>query len=280
MTGTPFRGSLTTAGAPNFVQFVTGAEAGRIMQVTANTASTLTVDTTDNGASWTNVAMNCAGFAVKAGDLFQVIPGDTLGSVFGNGSTDAPLLLTGASTSTSADQVTLERATALTNNTYFYNSTAGYWQMTGSTANANNTVIPPYSGLKVVRVKGGSASGMTLTGQVATVAATFRMLSKSWTYTGSHYPVNITLSQLGLKTNWKKSNTASAADLICVWNKAQNQFNNYYEDASSNWHLVASPAANQNNLVIAPGNVITIGSLAITSSAQNYLVDAMPYSLK
>lgn len=280
VSGSPFGSSLTAPSAPYFVEFVSGTEVGRIMQVTGNTPSTLTVDTTDNGASWTNVPMNTSAFTVKAGDMFEVVPGDTLGSVFGTGSSSAPLLLTGGTSSSSADQVTLERATSLTNATYFYNTSAHCWQQTGSSANANNAVIPPYSALKVTRVSGGGASGMTLTGQVATVPATFHMIPKSWTFTGSHYPVGIKLSQLNLSSTWKKSNTSSSADLICVWSPSQNQFNNYYEDTSSNWHLASSPSANQNNLVITPGNVLTVGNVQSTTGGQNFVVDAMPYSLK
>ncbi len=57
--------NLTVPGSPYFVQFLTGAEAGRVMLITANTSTALTLDTTDNGVG-SPVALTASGFSVAA----------------------------------------------------------------------------------------------------------------------------------------------------------------------------------------------------------------------
>jgi uncharacterized protein (TIGR02597 family) len=280
VSGSPFGSSLEKPGSPYFVEFLSGSEVGRIMLVTANTASTLTLDTTDNGASWTTVPLTCANFSVQAGDQFEMFPGETLASAFGTGASGSPLVLAGGTSASTADQVTLNRASCLTASTYYFNTTSGYWVQTGSTANANNTIVYPYTGITVLRPSGGSTETMTVLGQVATVGATFKMISHAWTSNSSHCAVGIKLSQLNLGAAWLKSNTSSAADMLCVWSQAQGQFLNFYEDASSNWHIIGNPSVNQNSFVITPGNVISLGDTAYTSGAQDFVADAMPYSLQ
>jgi len=277
-TTAPFTSSLAQAGAPYFVEFLSGNESGRIMLITSNTTRSLTLDTTDNQASWMNVSLTTAGYNVKAGDAFEIFAGDTLATVFGAGTSSNPLLLKGGTSASTADQVTLNRATCLTNATYFFNSYAGYWEQTGSSTNANNTVIYPYQAISVARVSGSSTASMFLLGQVEVAKATSKMISHSWTYGGTHYAVGVTLSQLNLGTHWSKSNNGNTADLMCVWNPTKGAFDNYYEDTSSNWHLVSNPSANQNNFVIPAGDGLCIGKYGVATGAEDFLSSAMPYT--
>jgi hypothetical protein len=249
------------------------------MLITANTTSTLTLDISDNQASWMNVGLTCSNYSVKAGDSFMIFPGDTLASVFGTGTSGGPLLLTGGASASSADQVTLENATCLTNPTYFFNTAAGYWEETGSTANANSTVIYPYQAVSVARVSSGSAVSMLLVGQTAVVKTVAKTISGSWTFGGTHYAVGMKLSQLDYGSNWTKSNNAKTADLMCIWNPSEGAYDNYYEDTSSNWHLVSSPSANQNNFVIPAGDGLCIGKMGSVNGGKDFLVDAMPYTV-
>ena len=85
-------GQLTNPATPYFVKFLSGAEAGRVIQVFENAASTLTLDTTD-GLGASPVALDTAGFQVAAGDSFEVFAAYTLGSLFGT--TPANLVLIG-----------------------------------------------------------------------------------------------------------------------------------------------------------------------------------------
>jgi uncharacterized protein (TIGR02597 family) len=278
-TAAPFSGDLAAAGSPYFLEFLSGNETGRIMLITANTTTSLTLDISDNQASWINVWLTTSGYNVKAGDAFCIFPGDTLASLFGAGTTNSPLLLTGGSTATSADQVTLYRATCLGNASYFFNTTDGCWEPSGGGANANNTVVYPYQEVSVARVSGGSTATILLLGQTAVVNGVTKMISNSWVFGGTHYAIGTKLSQLNLGSNWTKSNTGSKADQYCVWNPAKGAYDAYYEDTSLNWHLVSSPAANQNSFVVPAGDGVCVFKNGSAGGAGDFLAAAMPYTV-
>jgi len=74
-----------------FVKFLSGNEMGRVVLITANTANSLTLDTTDNntGGTVSLTTTTPTAFNVQAGDAFEVFPADTLGSMFGEYTTQA-----------------------------------------------------------------------------------------------------------------------------------------------------------------------------------------------
>jgi hypothetical protein len=82
------------AAQPYFVKFLSGPapnggqEHGRVMLITANGASSLTLDITDNSTG-AIVNLTTSGFNVQAGDAFEIFPADTLASVFGEYTTQA-----------------------------------------------------------------------------------------------------------------------------------------------------------------------------------------------
>lgn len=274
-SGSTFTTSFSNASSPYFVQFLSGLEAGRTVLITANTSTTLTLDTTDHGVG-SAVPLTTSSFSVAVGDKFEVFAGDTLASVFGAGSTANPLVLTGSSSQGSADQVSLWTTS---DTVYYFNTAAGYWETTGSSANANNTIIYPYSVLSVYRRPGANAT-LLLTGQVTSANACEKVALNTNVYGSSHYATAITLGNLSMSTNWQTGSSAATADNLGIWSASAQTFTFYYKQANGNWYLTSgSSTATQNSVTIPAGGATVIYKRSATAGAQSFLVSAVPYSV-
>jgi uncharacterized protein (TIGR02597 family) len=274
-SSTSFAAGYTGSSTPYFVQFLSGNEAGRTLLITAGTSTSLTLDTTDHGIGST-VALNASGFSVVAGDKFQIFPGDTLATVFGTNTSSNPLLLNGSSNQGNADQVSLW-GTADT--VYYFNTSAGHWEVTGSSANANNTIIYPYSAISVYR-KSGSNATLLLTGQVTSANACQKIVANTNVYGSSHYATAVQLSQLKMGSNWQTGSNSSSADTLGIWNASAGSFTFYYEKSNGSWYLASGSNATQNNVTIPAGAATVIYKRAAVSGANAFLVSAMPYSIQ
>ena len=138
------------------------------------TTNTLTLDTTDH--STVRCGVDGHRFQRRDGRYLRDFPRRYTGSVFGTGTSGNPLLLTGSSNQGAADQVSLWGAS---DTVYYFNTGAGHWETTGSSANANNTIIYPYSALSVYRHSGSNAMLM-LTGQVTPTNACGTAATRAW----------------------------------------------------------------------------------------------------
>lgn len=286
----PFTTNLHTAAAPYFVKFLSGNESGRVLLVTSNTASTLTLDTTDN-VSGAAVALTTTSFNVQVGDTFEVFPGDTLASVFGAGTTQSPLLLTGGANATTSDDLILYTTGTAAAVTYYFNTSTGHWaeetgtvsslgaRVIASPANANNTIIYPYSAFTVVRQSNHPDTTLVLAGRVTPVAAETKVVSKGTIYTSTHYATDVKLSQLHFGSNWVTSASAAAADTLGVWNAALGQFDAYYQQPDSSWRKFPDAVTDQSNFAIAAGTVTTILKREAVTGAATFVSSSLPYSL-
>jgi len=277
-TPAPFTTTLLTAGSPYFVKFLSGNEMGRVMLITANTTSALTLDTTDH-TSGSPVLLTTTGFTVQVGDTFEIFPGDTLASVFGAGTTASPLVLTGGANIVNSDTITLYTVTIAPAVTYFFNTTAGYWEQYGMTANANNTIIYPYSALMVTRRSSNPNTTFVVGGRVTPVAAAIKVASNATTYSSTHYASDITLSQLQFGSNWVTGTSVISADTLSVWNVTENRFDTFYQKPDSTWRKYPDAVTDQSNFAIAAGTVTTIAKREMVSGAATFLQPPLPYSL-
>jgi hypothetical protein len=275
-TPAPFTGSLATTGSPYFVKFLSGNEVGRVMLITKNTASTLTVDTTDHttGAA---VALTTTSFEVQAGDVFEIFPGDTLASIFGNNTSTNPLVLTGGTTKTS-DIVGLY-STSNNPTKYYFNTTANQWEQVGTAANANNIVIYPYSAFTVDRLATHPTTSLTLNGRVTQVVPTTKVVSRGTVFTSTQLAVGVKLSQLQL-TNWVQGSTLTTADNLCVWNPSLNAFDTYYQRPDSTWRKSTDATTDQSSFVIMAGTVTKILKRTAVSGATAFLQSSLPYAVQ
>ncbi len=278
-TPAPFTTSLATGVAPYFVKFLTGNESGRVLLIDANTSNTLTLDTTDHttGAA---VALTATGFSVESGDSFEIFPGDTLASVFGSGSAANPLVLTGGNTPTVADEVSLYTTVGAPAQVYYFNTIAGFWERPGTSVNANNAVIYPYSAFSVMCRSNHADTMLVLQGRVTPVNASTKTVGRSAVYTSSHYALDITLSQLKFGPNWQTGGTVWTADTLSVWNASLRQFVIYYQRPDLTWRKYGDNITDQSNVTIPAGAVTTIGKRAAVAGAQAFLVSALPYTLE
>ena len=290
-TPAPFIINLATGAAPYFVKFLSGNEAGRVLLIDANTKSLLTLDTTDH-TTGSAVALTTTGFSVETGDTFEIFPGDTLASVFGSGSSGSPLLLTGATTMAASDEVSLYTTVGAVPKIYYFNTTAGFWETTGTTVNslgevvsaagvnANNTIIYPYSAFTVTRRATHPDTSLVLLGRVTPVNASTKTVSRAGVYTSTHYALDITLSQLKFGSNWQTGNTAATADTLSVWNSTTHAFDVYFQKPDSTWRKYGDTVTDQSHVTIPAGTVTEIHKLAVVTGAQAFLVSAMPYTLE
>jgi uncharacterized protein (TIGR02597 family) len=276
----PFTSSLMPVGAPYFIKFLSGNESGRVMLITAYSPSTLTLDTTDN-ISGEAVALTTTGFSVQPGDTFEIFPGDTLASVFGDGSTNNPLVLAGGTGPNMADTVGLCTVTTAPAPTYYFSTVANSWVSSGSMANANNTIIYPYSGFTVVRRANQADTSVTLSGRVTQVAPTTKLANMAAVVTSTHLATDIKVSQLQLGSRWIRGTNLTTADTISVWNPAINRFDVLFQLPNKTWRKFPDTGADQSNYVIAAGTVTTIERKQPISGASLFIrATSLPYSLQ
>jgi hypothetical protein len=279
VSNTPFKTNLANSGSPYFVKFLSGTEAGRTLLITGNSNNSLTVSTTDNSSQ--TVSLQTSNFSVSPGDSFEVVPGDTLGSLFGTNTNSNPLALTGGSSYVSADWVNIFNPTTGSWQIYFFNTSLNFWTLEGSSNNANSMVLYPYSGLSITRHSSSEpVPFIVLTGRVPEVQVMVKTTgSNAITYVSTGYPVGMTLSQLKFGSNWTKGNTNATADVVSVWNSATKAFVSYYQLPSSNWCQVGSPTADKGTTILPAGGCLALQQHSVVSGATSYLTLSVPYSV-
>lgn len=193
-------GSLANPASPWALRFTTGAAAGRQFDLSGNTATTLTL----SGASLVTQG-------VAVGDAFELVPLDTLGSLFG-----AAVLQGGTSPST-ADVVQLRSGTAWV--AYYYDTASGFWRRTtGPVVSADNIVVRTGSGLLVTR-RGGTLP-LTIIGRVLATPFRAAIANASTTAITPGYPTDATLSTLGLQSllpGWRSGTATGTADSVSLY---------------------------------------------------------------
>jgi uncharacterized protein (TIGR02597 family) len=274
----PWAPSALAGAAPYFVKFLTGAEKGRVMLITANTSDSVTLDTSDNSSQI--VDLTTSGFSVQAGDTFEIFPGNTLASVFGSNSTSNPLLLRGAPDLLTADSVSVYSPSLLRWQAYFFNTTSGCWQANGSSANANSTVLYPYGALTITRRIGEASASLVLTGRVAEVPILTKTTgSNAIVYSSTGYPVDMNLSQIQLGSSWITGTNGITADTVSIWTAALGQFGAFYQESDSTWRDSYSNVTDESSYVIPAGSVVSVLQRGSVSGANSFLPSALPYSL-
>jgi hypothetical protein len=165
--------------------------------------------------------------------------------------------------------------------TYFFDTAAGYWTMIGSTVNANNTILYPYSGLSITRHASTEPTAfIVLTGRVPEVPVMVKTTgSNSVTYVSTGYPVGMKLSQLNFGTNWVKGTTTATADVVSVWNNTSKTFVSYYQMPDSTWRESGNTTTDQSSTVIPPGGCIALQQHLSVSGSTSYLPSSMPYTV-
>jgi uncharacterized protein (TIGR02597 family) len=278
-SGTPFAANgLTGAGNPHFARIATGAQAGRTILITANTTNSITVDTTDNSSQTT--ALTTSGFAVAANDRIEIIVGDTLASLFGDGTAGNALVFVGGTISGNSDTVAIYNRSTAVFDTYFFSTSSSFWRKSNVSTNANSLVIYPESAIAITRRASRPATSLVLTGDVPAVSVKTKTLgSNSAFYTSTRYPTDVTLGALNL-SNWTKANISGQADTIAIYNSSTAKFDTYFQRADNNeWRLSGGPTTNQSGVNIPAGAMIVVLRRGTLSGVSTFTSSAIPYTL-
>lgn len=264
---------LSQPALPYIVKITTGAAAGRVFLVTANTVDTITINASD-GASNTAVDLTQLGVNVgSGGDKFQIENADTLLTVFGHGNTDGANVPLGNVNPSLADTVQVNIANSY--QTFYYDPAQSAWINLVSEVPSNNLIIRPDSAVIYNRLKNTSFS-LTLTGTVPVVNRKAVVRSGQTTLLSSYWPVDKTLVSVGLHqlSGWVANANPNFADLVQI--RQGSSWQTYYYDGS-NWINLVSEVPS-NNLTIAPGSGLLIKKRALTSSPL-VLDQAISYNL-
>ncbi len=242
---------------PYDMLLVSGSGSGARLAVTANTADTVTVTGRD-----------LAALGVSAGDAYQLLPVDTLDTLFGSDT------FQGGEDPASADVIAIGEQARVS---YFYSTANSQWQSTdGSTTNAGNTRLPPNGMIAVVRKSGSFA--MTLVGAVPVTPTNTPVANTGNTYTHTGFPVTISLGDLALQDHlagWVADTNLLAVDFLQV--AAGASWVTYFHNGT-HWQRTPGDTTNRDNVVIQAGTPIRIIRQS-GAAGDTPLVLPLPYTL-
>jgi uncharacterized protein (TIGR02597 family) len=251
--GTPAWTSGQFVSAVHYLKFRTGPNAGRYFTVTGNTADTLTV--------------SAPGVAIAEKQVFEIVPAQTLGSLFG---TTSVALRTGPDEA-SADLVRIQDGNVW--NTYFHNG--AQWLISGGTASQNGTIIRPEQGLIVV-AGGTSPVSLALRGSVSITSEASLLPGSGEALVANRLPFDTTLSALKIQSlsGWTKGASASVADNLMRWDGSS--WNVYYH-TGARWQMAGSQAS-QDGASLPVGEALLIRRREGSTASATFLDTAAPFA--
>lgn len=243
---------------PYLVHVTAGASVGRTFLITANTTSQLTV--VNRGYDLTTT--------LAAGDTFEIIPANTLGSLFG---TNNVPFQTGNSAS-QADNVLLWNGTNW--DTYYHNGTS--WRRSGSLQNLNATILYPEEGFYVTR-RATAPLTLPFVGTIPSTTERTDLPGPGGTFIANRFPFAATLNGMGFQNmpGWQTGISASQADQVLLWN-GTNWLVFYFN--GSNWKRSGS-LQKFDTQPIPFGSAMYISRQSSASGSESTLTQPLPYPL-
>lgn len=255
-------GSYATTAAPFVVRFVTGASTGRQFKVTAQSTDTLTLQT--NGVDLTTATAN--------GDSFEILPIHTLASFFGaTADPNKPAIIRNAD-SNLADNVLVRGSFGYLT---YYNDGSKWLLVSGGSTPQNDVALPSDQGFLFQR-RTGSNITITVLGTVPHTNLKTDLPANKTTIFPNRFPVDTTLTGLGLHTNpnWIKNDDATLADNLLI--RGTFGWNTYYVNAAGQWRLSGGGATDQGATAVPLG----ISMLAVRRAGSLVTLDQpLPYTL-
>ena len=232
--------ALATAAFPYDARLLTGTGLGARLAITGNTTDTLTISGRDLGTLGVATGTN--------GDIFELVPVDTLDSLFGNDT------FLGATTAAAADTVSLAQSARVS---YFYDTNTSQWTDTVSaTSNTGATRLPPEGAITIERKD--SAFTLRFVGAPAQTDVNVLIANSGPTFTHTGFPRSITLGQLGLQSKlagWVSNSAVDQADLVGIAAGASWVF---YFHNGTNWQRTPGDTISRDDAVIPAGTPIQI----------------------
>jgi hypothetical protein len=236
-------GAFSTTDAPYFVRLTSGPHIGRTFRIVtpANTATRLYVADDGLGLTSLNLATGTDGTS------FEIIPGDTLATFFGETTPTNPLVLQGAADVLQADIVQVWGGAAWLN--FYYNTTWQRWARDTdliSDPSRNNFLLRSDRGIMITR-RAGTPLELAVIGRVLnTPQRAFHTRSdNALTFLATMQASDITLGALALQSNarslnWRSAADAGDADILIVWSGAT-WFSFFFNSAAGHWQRVGDP---------------------------------------
>jgi hypothetical protein len=236
-------GNWSTTGSPYAVRLLSGGGSGATFLITGQSGNVLTLAT--NGVDLMQL--------VAVGDTYEVMPLETLGSLFGT--TSVPFQT--GSTASTADTIQFWTGTGWL--VYYSNGTN--WEQAGSLLSQNNTLIPPGAGWLTLRQ---SSSAITIyeVGRVPEVGLRqFVPTGISFLAGVSPLPSTFSSTGFGAGTGWLKGPTASSSDDVLMWNGTS--WLTFYYNAT-NWEQAGSLLAQDSTAVPASQPFFVVRQSSVT----------------
>lgn len=196
-------GEFASQESPHFLFVREGEASGSFFLVEANDSTSVTVDARDLSLP----------ASLSVGDFVQIVPGNTLSTIFGFGS---DLVLDAGDSSSSADNVIVwdglrwQRFWVRSDGNWYSNQTGRETQ--------NHFIIYPDEGFFIRNV--GPQQSFVFTGSVPLGQQLLSVAGGNNLSLRTHqFPVDVTFAQLGLQDNpgWAVGNSSSDADQIILW---------------------------------------------------------------
>lgn len=274
-------GELSNPSTPFLIQMTSGAAAGRLFLISSSAATGGAVAGVANNSTTVTVSsldaaqVDLTTLGIVAGtDTYKIYACDTLSSFFG---TPESAGIIGGSNTSSADTVTVVLNGAV--QTYWFNTVAApnRWSRVGpGSPDSSNVALVPNYGVQYGRI-GSSALSFVITGQVPTISRKAAIKNSGTTLLSQYWPVDSTLSQLGLQAlpGWVSGASAAASDTVVL--TAGGSAFTYWHDGA-NWKRVGPGSPISDTTVIGIGTSIQIGK---KGSAGGYtaLNQNVPYNL-
>lgn len=263
-------GQLSQAAAPSLIKITSGAATGRtflISTATPNTANTVVIDAKDVAQG----SLDTLGIAV--GDRYELLPCDTLSSLFGTPETSGVL---GGANANLADSIVV--TTNGQTETFFFSTTLNRWTKSyPGNPDATNQPLRPDTGLIFSRLASTNLS-LLLTGRVATTARLATVKNFGASQLAQNWPVDITLLDTGIHqiSGWKAAPTSATADRARIYiNGTLHTF--WFDGAHWREDVAGSPIADDQ--LIPAGSSMTLTKQG-TESGYTTINQALPYNLQ
>ena len=246
---------------PHLLRVKTGTGTGLFFAITGNTANSVTVALPPSVATLVGV--------VSVNDSCEIVPANTLGSVFGNATT--PPTLTGGANLAAADNVYLFNGASWV--AYYYSSASSYWKQSGN-ADRSNTVIFPDDLAFISRKDTSGPANITLMGTVPSTLEQSELPTGSIAF-ANRFPVDMTLAGLGLQNlpGWVPGPNAATADNVYLFSGTAWVKYYFSNTVGSSWWK-QSGNADRGTTPISAGT----GVFIVRSGALGLLSQALPYT--
>lgn len=267
-------GQFAQAGVPYFALILSGGQTGRLLLVTANTANSVTL-----GTGTTNLTGDATtpAFSVAVGDRFELFPGDTLATLFGDGSVQNPVQLQKGTSAFAADSVQIFNGVKWVS--YYFHSTLNYWvNASGAAANQNNLVLHPETGLMIGRR--GSTTTIALSGRAPATNLVTRIAGGTTSSVAVRFPTDTTLGALNFSNpgTWVASDSPLSADRVNLFNGVK--WVAFYKTITGSiWKQAGGDESDQGAKVIPAGSAVLIQKQGAAADSSSFFTQALPYSL-